>query len=150
MNRRISARARSSRLFVAAVLAGILAPWSIGSEALPASAAPGDLTHVSLIGDSTMAMGGTMRCGAYDAVLAKGSKVAEIYGTQAISERHRHRYEVNIAYKDAIEKAFEAWRNGTGSRRIWQATAGSRSTKPASSGATPNWTNDADRAGSPA
>jgi len=50
-------------------------------------------------------LGGTMRCGAYDAVLAKGSKVAEIYGTQAISERHRHRYEVNIAYKDAIEKA---------------------------------------------
>jgi CTP synthase len=50
-------------------------------------------------------LGGTMRCGAYDAVLEKGSKVAEIYGTQAISERHRHRYEVNIAYKDAIEKA---------------------------------------------
>ncbi len=49
-------------------------------------------------------MGGTMRCGAYDAVLAPGSKVAEIYGSQAISERHRHRYEVNIGYKDAIEK----------------------------------------------
>ena len=50
-------------------------------------------------------LGGTMRCGAYDAVLEKGSKVAQIYGTQAISERHRHRYEVNITYKDAIEKA---------------------------------------------
>ncbi len=49
-------------------------------------------------------LGGTMRCGAYDAVLAPGSKVAEIYGSTAISERHRHRYEVNIAYKDAIEQ----------------------------------------------
>src|SRR4051794_4512907 len=49
-------------------------------------------------------LGGTMRCGAYDAVLAPGSKVAEIYGSTAISERHRHRYEVNIAYKDAIER----------------------------------------------
>jgi CTP synthase len=48
-------------------------------------------------------LGGTMRCGAYDAVLAPGSRVAEIYGTAAISERHRHRYEVNIGYRDAIE-----------------------------------------------
>ena len=49
-------------------------------------------------------MGGTMRVGAYEAVLKPGSKVAEIYGTAAISERHRHRYEVNIEYRDAIEK----------------------------------------------
>ncbi|MFZ5720041.1 MAG: CTP synthase [Pseudomonadota bacterium] len=49
-------------------------------------------------------LGGTMRCGAYEAVLAPGSRVAEIYGSTSISERHRHRYEVNIAYKDAIEK----------------------------------------------
>ncbi|MFN3585599.1 CTP synthase [Phenylobacterium sp.] len=48
-------------------------------------------------------MGGTMRCGAYEAVLAPGSRVAEIYGGTAISERHRHRYEVNIAYRDRIE-----------------------------------------------
>jgi len=48
-------------------------------------------------------MGGTMRCGAYEAVLAPGSKVAEIYGKPTISERHRHRYEVNIAYRKAIE-----------------------------------------------
>ena len=48
-------------------------------------------------------LGGTMRCGAYDAVLTAGSRVAEIYGGQAISERHRHRYEVNIAYRDRIE-----------------------------------------------
>jgi CTP synthase len=49
-------------------------------------------------------LGGTMRCGAYDAVLEPNSRVAEIYGSTAISERHRHRYEVNIAYRDAIEK----------------------------------------------
>jgi CTP synthase len=48
-------------------------------------------------------LGGTMRCGAYDAVLAPGSRVAQIYGSTGISERHRHRYEVNITYRDAIE-----------------------------------------------
>ena len=48
--------------------------------------------------------GGTMRLGAYEAVLTPGSKVAEIYGTTIINERHRHRYEVNIAYRDAIEQ----------------------------------------------
>ncbi len=50
-------------------------------------------------------LGGTMRLGAYDAVLAKGSKVAEIYGTTRISERHRHRYEVNMRYRDRLEAA---------------------------------------------
>jgi CTP synthase len=49
--------------------------------------------------------GGTMRLGAYAAQLAKGSKTAEIYGTTHIEERHRHRYEVDIQYKDALEKA---------------------------------------------
>ncbi|MCG9914779.1 MAG: CTP synthase, partial [Phenylobacterium sp.] len=48
-------------------------------------------------------LGGTMRLGAYDAVLTPGSRVAEIYGGQTISERHRHRYEVNIGYREAIE-----------------------------------------------
>ncbi|MDQ7071139.1 MAG: CTP synthase [Rhodobacterales bacterium] len=48
--------------------------------------------------------GGTMRLGAYDAALTSGSKVAEIYGTTAIEERHRHRYEVDIQYKDKLEK----------------------------------------------
>ncbi|MEQ8368797.1 MAG: CTP synthase, partial [Roseicyclus sp.] len=47
--------------------------------------------------------GGTMRLGAYDAVLKSGSKVAEIYGSLAIEERHRHRYEVDIKYRDALE-----------------------------------------------
>ena len=49
-------------------------------------------------------LGGTMRLGAYEAVLAKGSKVAEIYGTTRISERHRHRYEVNMRYRNKLEK----------------------------------------------
>jgi CTP synthase len=48
-------------------------------------------------------LGGTMRCGAYDATLAPGSRVAEIYGGETISERHRHRYEVNIRYRERIE-----------------------------------------------
>ncbi|MGZ8407281.1 MAG: CTP synthase [Caulobacteraceae bacterium] len=50
-------------------------------------------------------LGGTMRLGAYDAVLTPGSRVAEIYGSTAISERHRHRYEVNIGYREALEAA---------------------------------------------
>jgi CTP synthase len=49
-------------------------------------------------------LGGTMRCGAYEAILQPGSRVAEIYGSTTITERHRHRYEVNIGYRDAIEK----------------------------------------------
>ena len=48
-------------------------------------------------------LGGTMRCGAYEAVLAPDSRVAQFYGATTISERHRHRYEVNIAYREAIE-----------------------------------------------
>jgi CTP synthase len=48
-------------------------------------------------------LGGTMRLGAYTARLAKGSRVSEIYGATEISERHRHRYEVNTAYKDKLE-----------------------------------------------
>ncbi|QPC87773.1 CTP synthase [Mesorhizobium sp. NBSH29] len=48
-------------------------------------------------------LGGTMRLGAYAGELAKGSKIAEIYGDTQISERHRHRYEVNIDYKERLE-----------------------------------------------
>ena len=50
-------------------------------------------------------MGGTMRLGAYPATLIRGSRIAEIYGTTEVSERHRHRYEVNIHYQDKIEAA---------------------------------------------
>jgi CTP synthase len=48
--------------------------------------------------------GGTMRLGAYPARLKEGSKVAEIYGSLDISERHRHRYEVNASYIPQLEK----------------------------------------------
>ena len=49
-------------------------------------------------------LGGTMRLGAYSCNLREGSRVAEIYGTPQISERHRHRYEFNNLYKDEYEK----------------------------------------------
>ncbi|MFI5500563.1 CTP synthase [Nocardia asteroides] len=50
-------------------------------------------------------LGGTMRLGAYPATLKKGSVVAHAYGAENVSERHRHRYEVNNAYRDAIAKS---------------------------------------------
>ena len=50
-------------------------------------------------------LGGTMRLGAYDAVLAEGSVAAATYGTTRVSERHRHRYEVNNAYRAPLEEA---------------------------------------------
>jgi CTP synthase len=50
-------------------------------------------------------LGGTMRLGAYPAKLAKDSLVAELYGTTTVTERHRHRYEVNNAYRDRLEQA---------------------------------------------
>ncbi len=49
--------------------------------------------------------GGTMRLGAYDAVLKPGSQAASIYETTDISERHRHRYEVDIKYRDKLERS---------------------------------------------
>jgi len=70
---------------------GLMTEWMRDNE-LVKRAANGDL-------------GGTMRLGAYDAVLKEGSRVAQIYGTTRINERHRHRYEVNMTYRDAIEKA---------------------------------------------
>ncbi len=49
--------------------------------------------------------GGTMRLGAYWAALAPGSRVAELYGQPVVSERHRHRYEVNPRFRHALEEA---------------------------------------------
>ena len=57
-------------------------------------------------------LGGTMRLGAYPARLLAGTKVAEAYGTTDISERHRHRYEVNTAYRARLEASgllFSGW-----------------------------------------
>ena len=70
---------------------GLMTEWMRGNE----------LEKRRLNGD----LGGTMRLGAYPAVLAKGSKVATIYGDTQISERHRHRYEVNTKYRERLEKA---------------------------------------------
>jgi len=50
-------------------------------------------------------MGGTMRLGLYPAVLAEGSLVRRLYGAEVVEERHRHRYEVNNAYRDVLEQA---------------------------------------------
>jgi len=50
-------------------------------------------------------MGGTMRLGSYKALLSKGSIVAGVYGSEEVSERHRHRYEVNNKYREEMAKA---------------------------------------------
>ena len=50
-------------------------------------------------------LGGTMRLGAYPCILKEGTKAYEIYGRKEISERHRHRYEVNINYQDVLQKS---------------------------------------------
>ena len=54
--------------------------------------------------DENSNYGGTMRLGAYPAELKKGSRIRRIYGKSEIVERHRHRYEVNLSYKDDLEK----------------------------------------------
>jgi CTP synthase len=69
---------------------GLMTEWIKGNE-LQTRGEGGDL-------------GGTMRLGAYPAHLARGSRIAEIYGTTDISERHRHRYEVNTRYKCSLEQ----------------------------------------------
>jgi CTP synthase len=50
-------------------------------------------------------MGGTMRLGSFEAKLAKGSIVAEVYASNEVTERHRHRYEVNNSYRDQLTEA---------------------------------------------
>ncbi len=71
-------------------LVGLMTEWMKGNE-LQKRGADTDL-------------GGTMRLGAYPAVLQRGSRVAEIYGTSEIAERHRHRYEVNTNYRNRLEQ----------------------------------------------
>lgn len=55
--------------------------------------------------DAASEKGGTMRLGTYDCTLANGSRTADIYGRRDISERHRHRYEVNINYRGVLENS---------------------------------------------
>ena len=69
---------------------GLMTEWLKGNE-LEQRAADGDL-------------GGTMRLGAFPAQLKPGSHIAKIYGATEISERHRHRYEVNFAYRERLEE----------------------------------------------
>jgi CTP synthase len=71
-------------------IVGLMSEWTKGNELVTR--------------DENTDMGGTMRLGAYPARLKEGSRVAEIYGTLEISERHRHRYEVNTAYVSELEK----------------------------------------------
>jgi CTP synthase len=72
-------------------IVGLMTEWLKGND-LERRAANGD-------------MGGTMRLGAYKAVLDADSRIASIYGDTEISERHRHRYEVNTKYRDKLEAA---------------------------------------------
>ncbi len=72
-------------------IVGLMTEWTQGNERVER--------------DTETDLGGTMRLGAYPAKLTKGSLVAKEYGTSDISERHRHRYEVNIDYKDKLEEA---------------------------------------------
>ena len=70
---------------------GLMTEWLKGNQ-LETRIAQGDL-------------GGTMRLGAYPAVLKRDSRIADIYAETRISERHRHRYEVNIEYRERLENA---------------------------------------------
>ena len=70
---------------------GLMTEWISGATAQQRSA--------------TCDKGGTMRLGAFEAVLAEGSQVERIYGRERISERHRHRFEVNITYRERLERA---------------------------------------------
>ncbi|MEL8055821.1 MAG: CTP synthase [Pseudomonadota bacterium] len=70
-------------------IVGLMSEWTKGNE--------------KVTRDEDTDMGGTMRLGAYPARLKEGSKVADIYGTLDISERHRHRYEVNTDYVSRLE-----------------------------------------------
>lgn len=70
---------------------GLMTEWVKGNE-LEKRSSTGDL-------------GGTLRLGSYPARLKEGTLISEIYGSRDIDERHRHRYEVNIAYKDRLEAA---------------------------------------------
>jgi CTP synthase len=72
-------------------LVGLMTEWTVGNETLQRSA------------DDDL--GGTMRLGAYECHLTPGSLASRLYHQQVIFERHRHRYEVNIAYRDQLAAA---------------------------------------------
>ncbi|KAB3523568.1 CTP synthase [Corynebacterium sp. zg254] len=67
--------------------------------------------QAAVAGDADL--GGTMRLGAYPATLQEGSVVAGLYGTTEVSERHRHRFEVNNAYREQITEGSQLQFSGT-------------------------------------
>ena len=71
----------------------------------PANPVIATMAEQEAIVDGGGDLGGTMRLGLYPADLTPGSIVAELYGATKVEERHRHRYEVNNAYRDQLEKA---------------------------------------------
>ncbi|MEK9760096.1 MAG: gamma-glutamyl-gamma-aminobutyrate hydrolase family protein, partial [Candidatus Puniceispirillum sp.] len=72
-------------------LVGLMTEWTAGNQTEQRSA------------DDDL--GGTMRLGAYECHITAGSLAARLYGSSVIHERHRHRYEVNIGYRDALQAA---------------------------------------------
>ena len=72
-------------------LVGLMTEWTSGKQKLRRSAEDD--------------LGGTMRLGAYECHLTEGSIASRLYGEKTIFERHRHRYEVNIAYRDQLADA---------------------------------------------
>ena len=72
-------------------IVGLMTEWNLGNE--------------TQVRDADDDLGGTMRLGAYDCLLSEGSLAAQLYGNREISERHRHRYEVNNTYREQLESA---------------------------------------------
>ena len=72
-------------------LVGLMTEWTAGNRTMQR--------------DEDSDLGGTMRLGAYPCILEEGTLARSLYGNQEISERHRHRYEVNIAFRDELEAA---------------------------------------------
>ena len=60
---------------------------------------------INIMPDHTGDMGGTLRLGAYPCVIAPNTRAAQIYGTDKISERHRHRYEMDISFEKQFADA---------------------------------------------
>ena len=79
---------------------GLLTEWTTADCHNPLSDAPRVVRH-----DADGDLGGTMRLGVYDCVLSPTSRAHDIYHATRVSERHRHRYEVNIRYREQIEAA---------------------------------------------
>ena len=90
---------------VARNLAGI--PEAASSEFEPGTPEPIIATMAEQVGivSGDGDLGGSMRLGSFPATLVAGSVVASAYGTTSVSERHRHRYEVNNAYRDRLQQA---------------------------------------------